>query len=74
MGLYCPGGYLMLINTCFSIDGARLSVYSQTFLFSIEEQGSPNTDLLCLYGTIDKTVMQRKIDEDQKNFLVASAW
>lgn len=60
------------------MDGTRLSVYSQTFLFSTEEQGSPNTDLLCsetvYYRYSGYAAIKRKIDEDQKNFLVGSAW
>lgn len=68
----------MLINTCFSIDGTRLSVYSQTFLFSsIEEQGSPNLTYLALiryYRHNGYAAMKKKLDEDRKNFLVGSAW
>ena len=65
-------------NTCFRIDGTRLSVYSQTFLFSsTKEQGSPSTDLLCSY-----TVLQVRwlFSHEQKNiwnrqdFLVGNAF
>lgn len=69
----------MLINTCFRMDGTRLSVYSQTFLISTKVQGSPNTDLLCFaliqyYRYNGYAALKRKIGEIQKNFLVGSGW
>lgn len=50
------------------MDGTRLSVYSQTFLFSsTEEQGSPTLTYFaliwyCTYNSCE--AMKRKIDED----------
>lgn len=46
-GLFNANKYL------FRTDGTRLSVHSQTFPFSSnEEPGSPNTDLLCSYPVL----------------------